>query len=466
MANISSLGIGSGLDVSTIITQLMAIERAPLDKLETAETKIQSQISEVGKIKSALSTFRDVAAKLASSDFWKQTTGSASSSAVSVTTSSSAVAGSYSVEVQALAKAQSIATAAYASSSTLVGTGTLSIELGTWGANQASFTASASAIDITIEATDTLAGVRDKINAADAGVTATIVSDANGARLMIRSEATGAENGFRTSVSGTGLGGLAFDPSQSINASLQLQEAADAEATIDGLAVSSSSNTFTDVLDGVTLTVSAVTTAALTVDIEPDTETIKAKLEEFATAYTALSKLIVTDTKYDATTKTAGTLQGDSAIVSLQNRLRSMLGATSGASTVFARLSDAGFEMQQDGSLTVNDTKLDNALANLGELTAMFSNSSLTDASLDGFGKRFRVFASDVLGIDGALTSRTTGLNDKLTRNQDSQDRMETRLAQTQKRLEAQYSALDAKMANLNSLSTYITQQIAQWNSA
>jgi len=143
-----------------------------------------------------------------------------------------------------------------------------------------------------------------------------------------------------------------------------------------------------------------------------------------------------------------------------------MLGASSGASTAYARLSDVGFEMQQDGSLTVNSTKLDKAIANLSELKALFSNSSLTDANLDGFGKRFRVVASDILGIDGALTSRTTGLNDKLKRNQTSQDRMEERLAQTQKRLEKQYSMLDAKLGTLNGLSTYVTNQVAQWNKA
>ena len=202
----------------------------------------------------------------------------------------------------------------------------------------------------------------------------------------------------------------------------------------------------------------------MTIDVAADTETLKKTLNEFATAYTELSKLIVTDTKYDAAAKKAGALQGDSAIVGLQNRLRSMLGASSGASTAYARLSDVGFEMQQDGSLTVNSTKLDKAVANLAELKALFSNSSLTDANLDGFGKRFRVVASDILGIDGALTSRTNGLNDKLTRNQKQQDRMEERLAQTQKRLERQYGSLDAKLGTLNGLSSYVTAQVAQWN--
>jgi len=456
MATISSPGIGSGLDVSSIITQLMAIERQPLKQLETAETKIQSQISEVGKIKSALSKFRDVAAKLASTDFWRTTTGKSNSSAVGVTTSSTASPASFAVEVTSLAKAQTIAAPALASSSTTLGSGTLTIQR----------TGGGDPFDVAIEATDTLAGIRDKINAAGAGVTASILTDASGARLVMRANATGTDNAFNTTVSGTGLDGLSFNAATQTGGATPAQPAANLVATVNNLPVSSASNTLTDVFDGVTLTMSAETAGPVTIDVAADTETLKKTLTEFATAYTELSKLIVTDTKYDATAKKAGALQGDSAIVGLQNRLRSMLGASSGASTAYARLSDVGFEMQQDGSLTVNSTKLDKAIANLSELKALFSNSSLTDANLDGFGKRFRVVASDILGIDGALTSRTTGLNDKLKRNQTSQDRMEERLAQTQKRLEKQYSMLDAKLGTLNGLSTYVTNQVAQWNKA
>jgi flagellar hook-associated protein 2 len=467
MATISSLGIGSGIDAGSIITSLMALERKPLDQLEGVEKKIQTQISEVGKIKSALSKFRDLAAKVAGTDFWKQTAGTSANSAVSVTTGTAATAADYSVEVTSLASAQSIATPvpAYANSSALVGAGTLTIEMGTWGANQASFSGTTST-NVDITADDTLASVRDKINASGAAVTASILTDASGARLVIRSKDTGAANAFRTSVSGGGPANLAYDPSSGVNNAIRSQTAANAAATINGLPVSSATNALVDVLDGVTLTLNDETTAPVTVSVKPDTEAIKKTLQDFAAAYTELAKLIATDTKYDAASKTAGPLQGDSAVIGLQSRLRAMLGATSGASSVYARLSDAGFEQQQDGSLTVNSTRLDKALANLPELTALFSNSSSTDPSLDGFAKRFRIVASDALGIDGALTSRTDGLNEKLERNRDAQERMEDRLAQTQKRLEAQYTALDVKIGSLSGLSSFVTQQLAIWNKA
>lgn len=468
MATISSSGIGSGLDVSTIITSLMAIERRPLDLLETAETKIQSQISALGQISSALSSFRDLAGKLASSTFWKQTSGSSSASAVGITTSGSATKASYSVEVQSLAKAQAVATSTFAASTDTLGAGTLHLELGSWDAGQTSFTpdAETSAVDIAIAQTDTLADIRDKINAAGAGVSATLLTDASGVRLVMRSSSTGAESGFRATVttSAGSLDTLAYDPPNVAGGATLTQAAANAQATIDGLAVSSASNTLTDVMDGVTLSFNAVTTAPVTVGVAADTDSMRKTLEEFASAYSKLASLIKSNTKYDASSAAGATLQGDSTVVGVHNAMRSILGAASGASTAFARLSDAGFELQQDGSLTVNATKLDNALDNLPELQKLFANSDLAEAGNDGFGKRFKAFADALLGIDGTLTARKDGLDARLDRNQDQQERMEQRLEQTQKRLEAQYTALDAKMGTLSSLSSYITQQVAIWS--
>jgi flagellar hook-associated protein 2 len=469
MATISSPGIGSGLDVNSIITQLMAIERQPLDKLTSDASAIQTQISEVGKVTSAISKFRDLASKLASTTFWRQSTGTSGSTAVGITTGAAAAPGSYSVEVQGLASAQSISTGLFASSAATLNAGTLRLETGTWNAGKTSLAPNAAqpAVDIAIEATDTLASVRDKINAAGAGVTASILNDAGGARLLMRSTATGEANGFRSTVTGGGtLAGLAYDPSAGITSPNPVQDAANARATINGVPVTSATNSLTDVLDGVSLSVTAQTTGPVTVTVANDTAAMKKTMQDFASAYSDLAKLIATDTKYDATAKKGGPLQGDSAIVGLQSRLRAMLGASSGASTAFARLSDAGFELQRDGSLSVNSTKLDNALANLPQLQRLFANSSLTDPTQDGFAKRFRVVADDVLGIDGSLTARSDGLNSKLQRNKKSQDQMNDRLTQTQARLTAQYTALDAKLGTLNGLSTYVTQQIAQWNKA
>jgi len=462
MATVSSAGIGSGLDVNSIVTQLMAVERQPLTALQTKATSIQSTVSEYGKIKSAVSTLRDLAAKLASTTTWAQTTATASNTAVAATTNANAVPGAYTVEVQTLASAQTLATSVQPATST-IGAGTLHIELGTWGTGQTSFTPKtcAAAVDAAIAATDTLSDVRDKINASGAGVTAMLMTDASGSRLLLRSSSTGADSGFRTS----GVAPLAFDPSAGVTTMTQTQAAADAAATVNGLAVTSSSNTLSNIVDGLTLTLTAVTTAPVTVGVATDTTALKKTITDFAAAYTAVNKLIADDTKYDATRKVGGILQGDSAAVGLQRQLRTLTGSASSASAMFPHMSDLGLQMQTDGSLTVNGSVLDNALNNVGELKKAFSNSNVLDATQDGFGKRFRVIADSLLGVGGSLTTRTDGLAAQLQRNQKDQDALNVRLDGIEQRMRAQYTALDTVMAQLNGQSSYITQQLAAFNS-
>jgi flagellar hook-associated protein 2 len=461
----SSAGIGSGLDVNSIISQLMAIEKKPLTVLETKETSIQSTVSEYGKIKSALSTLRDLASKLAGTTTWGQTVTNASSTAVSASSNNSA-AGTYSVEVQSLASVQTLATATPVPATSTLGAGTLRIELGTWTTANKKTTLTpkpgSTAVDISIAATDTLAMIRDKINGAGAGVTAMIMTDAAGSRLLIRSNASGAENAFRTS----GHSALTFDLSGGASAMTKSQTAADAMATVNGLAVQSTSNTFSNIVDGLTLNLSAVTTAPVTVNVVTDTESLKKTLTEFAAAYTAVVKLIAAGTKYDPAAKKGAILQGDSAATGLLRQLRTLAGTASGASSAFGRLSDVGLEIQGDGSMTVNASKVDSALGNLAELKKLFANSDLLNPSNDGMAKRFRVVTDAMLGIGGALTARTEGLGQQLQRNQKDQDRLELRLEAIEKRLRAQYTALDRNMAMLNSQSNYITQQIAAFNAS
>ena len=474
MATINSAGIGSGLDVNSIITQLMAIERQPLNVLQTKATAIQGTVSEYGKIKSAVSTLHDLSIKLAGVTPWAQTTSASSNPAAVTSTTNGSAPGHYSVEVQALASVQTLATGTFAASTTPPGAGTLHIELGTWGAGQTSFTpkAGAAAVDISVGAADTLSDVRDKINLAGAGVTALIMTDASGSRLLLRSSSSGAENAFRTTVAdadgsntdAAGLSALAYDPSAGAAVMARTQTASNAAATLNGLAVTSASNSLTNIVDGLTLTLSAVTTTAVNVDVATDKEALKKTLTDFADAYTAVVKMIATDTKYDPVSKRGGMLQGDGAATGLQHQLRALVGAASGASAVFAHMSDAGFQLQADGSMTVNATKLDNAIANLPELKKAFSNSSLTDPTLDGFAKRFRAVTDTVLASDGALATRTDGLGQQLQRNQKNQDALTLRLSGIEKRMRAQYTALDAKMAQLNGTSSYVTQQINAYN--
>lgn len=472
MATITSLGVGSGLDVESIVNQLVAIERQPVTQLQKEATSLQTRLSTYGKLQSSLSTLRDAAARLARAATWQATTGTSSDAArVAVTTGATTRAGTVQVEVQRLASVQSNATAVYPSADAIVGEGTLRIELGTWGPGQASFTPKpgAAPIDISVgPPAESLAALRDKINASNSGVVASVLTDANGARLVLRSAATGEMNGFRVGVTdadgndfdGVGLSALAFDPSAGILTMAQALAAANAAATLNGLAVSSASNTLGDVIDGMTLTLGAPTTTPVTVKADPDTGAMRKAIDEFVTAYNALNALIAEQTKYDPGAKTAGTLQGDGAAIAIRAQMRNLLGAPSDASAMFARAADVGLDVQRDGSIRLDETRLANALANPEELRKLFANADPAAPANDGIATRLRALADQFLGIDGSLSTRQEGLRRRIDLNQDRQEMLEDRIAMVEKRLRAQYTALDRQMASLTSLSSYVAQQM------
>jgi flagellar hook-associated protein 2 len=473
--SISSAGIGSGLDVSAIIAGLMKVEKLPLTDLEDKAESIQTSISAFGAVKSAMSSFRDAAAALALPSTWNATTGtSADPSAVAVSSSAKASAGNYAIEVQSLAASQSTVSGTFAASTDLVGAGTLHIDVGSWSTGQAAFTAKAGStgVDITVAADDTLSTLADKINAAGAGVNAAVVNDASGARLVFSSTTTGTDNAFRITATDSdggntdaaGVSGFAFDPAGGTTATTLTQAAANASATINGLAISSATNNLDNVFEGLTLNLTKVTTGPVQVTVAKDAEAIKKSVQSFVDAYNGLSSLLSTDLKYDKDSKVAGPLQADSAAVSLQRQLRNIIGAGASASTAFSTLSEAGLEIQTDGTLKLNDSKLSSAMANPDELKKLFTNVDIANPANNGFAVQLRTFGNAVLGGDGLLTARVAGLSAKLARNQDDQDVLSNRLAITEARLQAQYSALDTKMAGINTLSTYITQQIANWN--
>jgi flagellar hook-associated protein 2 len=476
MATISSIGIGSGLDIERVITQLVAAERQPVTQLQREATSLQTRLSTYGKVQSGMAALRDAASALTRASTWGATTGaSGDAAAVAVSTSVNTLPGSYSIEVQRLASVQSNATGMYASADALVGEGRLRIELGTWGAGQAGFTpkAGATALDIMVgPPAESLAQLRDKINASNSGVVASVLTDASGARLVLRSAATGESNGFRIGVTdndgnnsdGIGLSALAFDPSAGILTMAQALAAANASASLNGLPISSDSNTLANVLDGITLTLGRVTTAPVLVEAKPDREAIRKSLDSFVTAYNDLNKLVAEQTKYDAGTKTAGVLQGDSAAVSIRAQMRSLLGSSSGASALFTRLADVGFDVQTDGSIKLDESKLGNGLANLGEMKKLFATSDLITPANNGIATMLRALADQVLGIDGSISSRTEGLRKRIDLNQDRQEVLNDRIAMVEKRLRAQYTALDRQMASLTSLSNYVTQQLSVLN--
>jgi flagellar hook-associated protein 2 len=477
MATITSTGIGSGLDVATIVGSLMAIERRPLVQLQSDASGLGSQLSTFGQMQSLTSTMRDKAAAIASVTMWNKTAASSSNASVigaAVVPNGGAVAGAYSVAVSQLATSQSLTSRTYTAATNSVGEGSLTIELGSWtGTPPTAFTAKTGAtpIAVTVEATDTLETVRDKINGADGGVSATIITDASGARLSIRSKTTGEENAFRISasetaddgVASTGLSALAYDPSAGVSNMTRNEVATNALATINGISITSASNTLNEVVDGLTLTLSSVTTTPVQVNVTPDTASVKTAINDFVTAFNALATFIQTQTKYDEATKVGGPLQGDSAVLGFQTQLRGVLNEASSASSTWSTLSDIGITMQKDGTLRTDSTKLDAALTNLPELRKLLATDGSSTAS-SGFMDRFRDLGDAVLATDGTFDSRTDSLNARIESNKDRQEQMQNRLTLTEARLNAQYQALDATMGRLSGQSSYVTQQLAMLN--
>lgn len=473
VGNLSSAGLGSGLDVESIVKSLMAIEQRPLDVLKTQQQDVTSQISTYGKLQSFFSAMRDKSSALTSATLWSGTTATASDTAIKVIAGAGAAAGSYQVNVTALAKAQTL-TASAAASSTF-NEGSITIELGAFsGTPINAFTPKAGATPVTIDigaGETSIESVRDKINAADAGVVASIVNDASGARLSIRSKDTGAENGFRITTvetigdadATTGLTALDYDPAGGLTQMTAAQMASNATATINGIDISSASNTLTNVVDGLTINLMKTTAAPVDVTVALDTETVKTKINEFVTAFNELAGYMRTQMAYNAETKVGGALQGDSSAAGLLRQLRNVINESSTASSAWSSLSDIGIAMKSDGTLAVDATALNKGLADLPELKKFFSANGADTAST-GFMQRFKDMADLALGSTGTFQTRDEALKAMQRRYSRMEESLEARLAQTESRMRKQFTALDATMAQLNGLSGYLTQQLKSLN--
>jgi flagellar hook-associated protein 2 len=471
MATITSTGIGSGLDVNSIVTQLMALESRPLTLLQQAKSSLDTKLSAIGTLQSRMSGLRDASNALTSVALWNQTVAtSANAAAVKVSTSSGAASGTYAVMVEKLASQQTLASSPLTSSTTAIGQGSLTIELGAWDEQDPpQLVPKSGTTPVTIdigEGEDNLAAIRDKINGANAGVTATIITDASGARLSLRSKETGAENAFRVTATettndgdpATGLSAFAYDGVDSTSM-VRSQSAGNARASINGIPISSASNKLEGVADGLTLTLSQETTAAVEVTVAPDTAAVQKSIETFVAAFNEVANYIRDQTKYNPDTKVGGTLQGDRLVTGLQAQLRDIVNQGSSASGTFERLTDIGISFSTTGTLSISSTKLTSALGNLTELRKVLAADG-SDSGSSGFVDRFKDFATSVLGSEGAFENRTTSLKGQLTLNSKSQESMERRLTQTEARLRRQYQALDTAMSSLSGTSDYLTQQL------
>lgn len=471
---ISSIGLGSGLNVEEMVAGLVALEKRPIAALQTKATAINSQMSAFSQLKSQISNLQTQVTKLTSAETWQGRVLSSSNTAlVSGTATSKAAFGTFDVKVGQLASAQSVGSA-LVPKDTALGQGKLTITLGEWKdgalqANEVDGNPAAVTVDITAE-DDSLAKVAAKINAANAGVTATVLRDHTGERLSLQSNATGSNAAFSVAVEETeGQLGLKRFEYLGVDDSAKMsrsQAAQDTQATINGIGMSSRNNTFAELADGVTLTVSqkmAEADAPVRVTIKGDTATAKSALTNLVESYNALSNAMTTMTAYDQGTKTAGTLQGDSTAINLQSALRRLLSGNSGAGGAFGTLSQIGLEFQANGTLKIDDTKLTKALEDPSSMAKFFA-ADLAGDSNDGLGVRLKDFTAGLLSSDGVFATKDESMKNQLKRNTTDQERLMTRVNGYEKRLLAQYTALDVKMASLTALDSYISQQVTAWN--
>jgi len=213
-----------------------------------------------------------------------------------------------------------------------------------------------------------------------------------------------------------------------------------------------------------TFNLNKVTTGPVAVNVTRNSDAVKTKINAFVAAYNQLNGFLATETKYDPTTKTAAPLQGDATTVGIDTRLHSILAQTGGISNAYQTFSSLGVELQKDGSLKVDDTKLGNALQNLAEVSKALGNVDPTTPANNGLAKKFSDWTDSLLNTGGTLPGKTQSVQAQIASNQKDQDAMQARLTQVQARLQAQYSALDSKMSQTNALNQFITQQIQIWN--
>ncbi len=403
MASIVSSTGASGLPIDSLVTAQMQAEQQPITDIQTKISSYNTKLSAYSTLKSGLSTFQTAVDKLATAaKFNAQSVTASDATSISATANGTAVLGNYSVSVTQLATSQKLASPAYSSATDIVGTGKLTISFGTTGTAPASFTANADKTDITIDITssnNTLAGIRDAINAKNASVSASIVNDGSGNRLVITSKDTGEVNSLKISVADDdgnntdtgGLSALAYDPLASSNNMTQMTAAKNALLTVDGMSISKASNTVSDVIQGVTLTLKTVTSASNTLSVGTDTDTIQASVQSFVDAYNALNTSMRNLTKFVSAGSTSnGALLGDSTARNIMVKLKSMLSASSPTATTYKTLSDIGVSMGSDGSLSLDSTKLQKAITNnVGDVAKLFSPSATsTDPQVTFLGSK------------------------------------------------------------------------------
>ena len=456
MATISSAGIGSGINVESLVSSLMSVEKQPLTKLQSRQTSFESKISALGSLKSSISTLQTAAKALtpaigqsATAAFAGFKASLADATIATATTSSTAVAGTYSLEVTALATTQRQALG------TTYTAGDPVLDFGTDSTRTLTLTKGGTPVDITLDSSqNTLSGVRDAINNAAAGVSATIVTDTSGKQNLLLTASSGGTAGA-VSISGTATFIDPAAPGTPIAASsafTQTQAATDAAVKIQGVSIATTGNTISNAIDGVTLDLTK--TGTTTITVARDNTDLKSKLDTFITAYNSINSSLKSLGSYNAATKTGAVLNGDSTLRSVQSQLRTAVGGSpdSLSSATYKSLSEIGISFQTDGSLKLDGARFDKAAS---------ANFAATAAVIGAYGDALKTTTTALLATNGVISSRSDGLSSSVKMMNRQIDSFETRLTSIEKTYRAKFTALDTAMASMSTTSSYLTQQLS-----
>ena len=448
---------GSVINVSTLVSELVAATQAPLQQVITNQTTaVTANISAVGTLKSALSTFQSTLSAVSTpSAFNSVTATSADDTLVTANASGDAVNGTYAVSVSNLASAQQLLSGAFTGgSSAVVGTGSLTLAVG------------GSSFNLTIgTADDTLSGIANAINSAanNPGITATVIQGTDGGHLLLSSSLTGAANTLSVTETdgGNGLAGLTYGTGN-ISHYTQNAAAADANFSVAGVPYTSSSNSVSDAISGVTLNLLGVTgtgadttvPSSVNITVGSDTSTVESNIQSFVTAYNTLQTALASLGSYDSTTNTAGQLLGNPVLTGVQNQIQRALYSQVGASN-YNTLASIGITTNSDGSLSVDSATLDNALStNFTAVSQLFSGTN-------GVATQLNSQITQALGSSGSIANYATTLTQQNTALQNQTNQLDTQMAALSASLTQQYASLNTLLSSLQSTSAYLTQAFA-----
>ncbi|MBI4984671.1 MAG: flagellar filament capping protein FliD [Rhodocyclales bacterium] len=581
---LTSSGLGSGLDVTGIVSKLMAIERQPIGAIDGKIGVIDAKLTAYGTLKGTLSSFQTAVQTLTTTSTFNATTATvADTTQFSATSSSTAALGTYDIRVQQLAKAQKLQSVAFSNLTDSVGTGSLTFDFGTYTTtgDVTSFAENTDKNSVTVSipsGSDSLSAVANAINSARVGVSASVINDGTSYYLAFSSSDPGADNALRITVddddgddtntaglsrlaynkaSGYANGSLSYtglslnvaaasnnnqfniavdggavttitlddntytsanivaamqakiDAVPALNGTVSVQLDASnqlklysktsagysaisltpvaansgletlfgttttSEATarrltqtvapqdaiiwVDNVQITKSTNTITDAISGITLSLAAESATATTLTVTGDTSKLKTGIETFVTEYNKVSALLTDLLAYDVSTGEAGALQGESTVRSVQSQLRGAMRTVLGGLSV-SSLSDLGVETKKDGTLSIDSTTLDDMLA---DATNDFSDFFIGSTNAPGMAASLDDTLDAMLNSGGLLSTKTDGLNQTISEYDDRKAALEVRMAAIENRYRTQFTNLDALIASMNSTSQYLTQQLA-----